>query len=195
VAIIDDITLAGPVDQIAEAFKRAVTLLPDLGLQLSTQKTSLLWPSPSIPPPLSLSSLAANSDITLVQGAVPLLGSIVGLDKHAIRTFLRTKVDHHQEFFEALRCPRLPAQHALLLLRLSAHPRMNFLLRTLPPDLTAAACAAFDTQIRTSAIHILQLTHDHLSQVALDQFRLPLRRGGLGLPSMLSIAPAAFWAL
>ena len=109
-----------------------------------------------------------------------------------MHAFLLAKVNHHQEFFAALRCTLLPAQHALLLLRLSAHPRMNFLLRTLPPDLTTTACIAFDALIRSSAIHILLLSHDLLPQVALDQFCLPLRRGGLGLRSMVSIAPAAF---
>jgi len=143
-------------------------------------------------PPLGVSSFASSFNIHLVQGSLPLLGSVVGLDSSAIHTFLLTKVVHHQEFFEALRSPHLPAQHALLLLRLSAHPRMIFLLRSLPPDLTASACADFDSQIRASAIHILRLSHDRLSQAALDQFCLPLRRGGLGLRSMLSIAPAAF---
>ena len=47
-------------------------------------------------------------------------------------------------FFNALTNEQLPAQHALILLRASGIPRLNYLLRTTPPSVHGDAAEEFD---------------------------------------------------
>src|SRR5690242_794749 len=105
---------------------------------------------------------------------------------------LHKKMDTHNQLFSALRHPQMPTQHALLILRQSALPRLNFLLRTLPPSLTTNACQLFDQLVLGTATHILGLSPDLLTQEALALLRLPLKCGGFGFRSMVSVAPAAY---
>ena len=141
-AIVDDITLIGPADDVAFAFARINSSLPALGLQLSGPKCAALLPTRFIPP--SIAALARDHKVDVLHGAMPLLGSMIGNDTKAISTFAEAKAERHAPFFQALQSPLLHTQHAMLLLRASAIPRMNFLCRTLAPFLIASACTLFD---------------------------------------------------
>ena len=77
-AYIDDIAAVGPLEQVSVFFERLSNLAPSLGLALSLPKSSVLWPSNS-PSPDHIQRWAGKC-IPLVLGAVPLLGSMVGLD-------------------------------------------------------------------------------------------------------------------
>ena len=149
-------------------------------------------PSPQIPTPNSVLSLSTKHNTPVSQGALRLLGSIIGLDNNLIAKFSLEKADSHSQFFQAIQHPRLRTQHALLLLRACALPRMNFLCRTLAPRLTLDACNLFDTLVSRAAVTILKLSEGNLSQVAQHQLSMPLRQGGLGLRQTVIIAPAAF---
>jgi hypothetical protein len=107
VAVVDDITIAGPLDKIQIALQRARDLLPPLGLQLSTSKSSILWPSLQLPTPSALLSFSTLTQIPVVRGALPLLGSMIGLDDLAISTFALDKANSHTPFSLALQHPRL----------------------------------------------------------------------------------------
>jgi len=135
VAIVDDITIVGPPDSVATVLQRAMTLLPPLGLKLSTPKSRLLLPSAD----QHLPQEHPLSTITVLRGAMPLLGSIVGLDRQAITDFALQKVKRHDPFFTALRHPQFKTQHAFLLLRASALPRMNLQNHSSSPSSTSVS--------------------------------------------------------
>ena len=186
--------MTGPLDQVTVAMDRILKLCPDLGLQVSFPKSSIFWPSPHAPPPPLVTSFSSDSGIALRTGALPLLGSCVGLDADLLTAFADEKPPTHQPLFDALQQKGFPVQHALLILRQSALPRMNFLTRTLPPTYTLQACIDFDKRILQTALRLLQIDPVQLSQVASTLLRLPLRSGGLGLRSTASVAPAAYLA-
>ena len=115
---------------------------------------------------------------------------MVGLDGKVVEEFVVAKVNSHQPLLTALLHNAMPTQNSLLLLRLCALPRLNFLCRTISPRLTSSGCTLFDQMITDTFRSKLQLPP--LSPGALTQVRLPLRHGGFGLRSALASAPAAY---
>ena len=180
-AYIGDIAAVGPLEQVSVFFERLNTLAPSLGLALSLPKSSILWPSNS-PAPDHIQRWAAGKCIPLVLGAVPLLGSMVGLDLDLRRQSASERVRSMEPFFRALEHPRFTAQAALLLLRVCA----------LSPRLTLRACASFDQLVLRTATNILRLDLDSLPPDACALLTLPMRHGGFGLRRMEATAPAAF---
>ena len=70
-AYVDDVSAAGPVEQIAVALSRIRSSAPSLGLHISQSKSSLLWPASTCAPPLSLVTLAETVGVPLLQGMAP----------------------------------------------------------------------------------------------------------------------------
>ena len=87
----------------------------------------------------------------------------------------------------------LPVQPAMAILRLSALPKMGYLLRTIKPSITAKAAALFDAKVIETAIAKLRLPQN-LSSGAHLQLTLPIRLGGFGLRSMFRSSYAAYWS-
>src|SRR5688572_11386920 len=67
----------------------------------------------------------------------------------------------------------MPIQIALLLLRLSGLPRLNYLIRSLYPDTVQAATQAFDRLILSTFSDILHMSS--LPDAAREQLHLPIR--------------------
>jgi hypothetical protein len=108
-AYIDDVAVVGPLDQAAIFFERLNALSPDLGLTLSLSKSSVLWASDSQVPHL-VEDWARSHDIPLFRGAVPLLGSMVGLDPVRRRQSASERVRSMEPFFRALLHPLFTIQ-------------------------------------------------------------------------------------
>lgn len=71
-------------------------------------------------------------------------------------------------------------QLAFLILRYCGHTKLNYVARTLPPDIATGLMKGFDQCI----LRALSLkTKIHAPSVAVNQLRLPLRLGGCGLRS------------
>ena len=77
------------------------------------------------------------------------------------------------------------------ILRLSAIPKMGYLLRTLKPPIVAKAAALFDAKFLETATTKLRIPH--LSSGALT-LTLPIRLGGFGLRSIVRTSHAAYWS-
>ena len=99
---------------------------------------------------------------------------------------------------EALRdlptlCPTTtPAvQAALLMLRMCILPKATHLLRSLPPEVLEHVATRFDAEVLSTFQHLMQYTLP-LSTSEQAQTRMPIRHGGIGLPSVSSTAPSAF---
>ena len=125
--------------------------------------------------------------IPLLRGAVPLLGSMVGLDPVLRQESASKRVQSMEPFFQALLHPLFTTQASILLLRVCALPKLNFTCRTLPSKLTLPACAAFDENVLGAAMTALRLNKNSLPAEALSLLTLPLCHGGFGLRSMVAI--------
>ena len=160
-AYIDDIAVVGPLEQVAVFFDRLSASSPDLGLTLSLPKSSILWASDlQVPEPVE--DWANSHSIPLVFGAVPLLGSMVGLDPLLRQQSASDRVKSMEPFFQALLHPLFTTQATFLLLRVCALPKLKFTCRTLPSRLTSTACAAFDKLVLSAATTTLRLDQDSL---------------------------------
>jgi hypothetical protein len=174
------------------------------GLIINSSKCFVLWPRADELPPQDLVDACAARGLQLVMGSAPLLGGRIGdLTDNDTRRWLDGCVCEQKPFADALADPRLHAQSAFLLLRSCLVPRFNYLLRVFPPPVIARAAAAFDRLIygclsqRVGALPPPPVLAagaarpTHLS-VAFSQLRLPVRCGGLGIPSAVQVSPAAF---
>ena len=125
------------------------------------------------------------------QGLI-VLGAPIGSEAYVQRQ-LQTKRDEHDRLLA-----RIPAvedlQAAWLLLRHCACPRANYLLRALPPALTAAYASAHDEAVGCCLATLLGLADGPLPAMPARAARLPLRFGGLGLRGAVADRHAAYWA-
>ena len=178
---------------MAAFFNRLSALSPALGLTISLPKSSILWASDS-PVPEDVEHWAALHRVPIMRGAVPLLGSMVGLNPLLRQQSASDRVKSMEPFFRALLPPLFTTQATFLLLRVCALPKLNFTCRTLPSTLTALACAAFDRLVMGAAMATLRLEEDSLPEEALTLLTLPLRHGGLGSAAWWRLPLPPFWA-
>ena len=115
-AYIDDIAVVGPLDQVAVFFDRLSTLSPALGLTISLPKSSILWASDS-PTPDNVEHWASSHHIPILRGAVPLLGSMVGLNPLLRQQSASDRVKSMEPFFWALLHPLFTTQATSLVAR------------------------------------------------------------------------------
>ena len=102
------------------------------------------------------------------------------------------------------RIPQLASlQISWLLLYFCAVPRMNHLLRTLPPRLVEQLAIEHNNRIWETFCKIFTIPDADAFDANLNrvpytccrrQAKLPMRYGGLGLRDSLRVSPAAYWA-
>jgi Reverse transcriptase (RNA-dependent DNA polymerase) len=194
IAVHDDLTLVGPYQDVMLAFAKLRDIAGAQHMHLRDDKCKVLWQH-NTAVPVVLREFCANSKMTLSTSALEVLGAVITrLDaEHA--KFADGVVKSHESFFHALQHPDMPAQIANTLLRASGIPRLNYLIRTLPPRNIIHALDKFDSMVAETAIVVLDLPFDLPSDhPARVQMRLPIRKGGLGLRSMAQVSHAAYTA-
>ena len=119
------------------------------------------------------------------------LGSPLGHDAF-VAHHLQSKRAEHDRLLQ--RIPHLDdLQAAWLLLQPCTAPRANYLLRILPPHLTAAYATTHDSAIAQCLANLLEL-EGSLTPCTVRAAQLPQRFGGLGLRCASSDRHAAHWA-
>ena len=100
-------------------------------------------------------------------------------------------------YFALLGHNELSAHHALLLLKASLRPRLNYLMRCTPPSLMTNALTYFNDKTN-HCLHTKIMAEGAgnlaASEFASRQLRLPARRGGLGLSDLFASSHSAFLA-
>ena len=196
VAYLDDLQIIGDPKSVLQAYDRLLDSLPHLGLTINPSKSACLWPSVGQEPPPSLSVDLGIRNIPLRTGFMEIMGGPVGFDELAIERWCFEQVRAHDSFFHLLRHPLLSSHHALLLLKSSLRPRLNYVMRCTPPSILAPALAEFDAsclQLMQTKI-APQLLRPTLSEFARQQMSLPAADGGLGLQCLATTSIAAFIA-
>ena len=95
-----------------------------------------------------------------------------------------------------LRNPLLSSHHSFLLAKVSLRPKLNHVMRCVPPSLLSTALNHFDKycdDLLTTKI-APQIRPLSLPAFARSQISLPASYGGLGLPNSLTTSLAAFVA-
>eukprot|EP00455_Lapot_gusevi_P003283 TRINITY_DN1134_c0_g1_i5.p1 TRINITY_DN1134_c0_g1~~TRINITY_DN1134_c0_g1_i5.p1 ORF type:complete len:270 (-),score=35.34 TRINITY_DN1134_c0_g1_i5:1216-1923(-) len=164
------------------------------GLSLNPNKSKMLWPQASLPPH-DVVQLARTRGIQVSRGMMEVLGAVVGLDTDRMIAWAKNTVNSeaHNRLFASLMHDAMPCQISLRLLRTCALPRLNFLMRVLPPLVLAGALRQFDEKVFRVLTTKIGLPHD-LSNFHKWNIYSPIKKGGLGLRSMFFVAPAAFLA-
>ena len=123
------------------------------------------------------------------------LGSPVGT-KEYVEARGEERLTEEQQLLDKL--PELPdTQCAWVILALSAVPRANHLLRTVPPSQVEQYALQHDSELWKACNQLLgtekEAAEDHL-QLSRKLATLPARHGGLGLRSAARTSTAAYWA-
>jgi len=195
-AITDDFAFGGSARECLFVLKALKKLAPSLGLQLVLEKCKLFAPhnDPCAEVTQSLKSL----NVPIVGGPEALVvfaGAPLSLSKEKIISWLQEQVDSHQHLWAILRHPDLPSQAADHLIRTCAQPRLNHLLRMLPPEFTTAGPA--DSFYKSSLHTLLSrkgFDPNHVPDRAFNQISLPVRYNGYGLSDPRLIAPLAYYS-
>jgi hypothetical protein len=138
----DDFYIQGNYKHVFQPFDRYATESKQDGLILRPDKCIVLWAHPGEPPQPLLDDIKKRG-LCLARGAMESLGSIVGLDGPLMSQWLVNQLSSatHNQLFATLLNSSLPVQPAMAILRLSALPKMGYLLRTIKPSITAKAAA------------------------------------------------------
>ncbi len=190
VAVLDDLSLVGEPREVFAAFEKLREKANHNHLPLQVDKCEALWPLAGTE---HFRQLLDRVDIRVVEGGMPLLGTIVGNDHSLMQQWAQERVDSWKAPLRDLKSPVVPAQVALLLARTYSTSKPNFLSRSLPPQHTVKALAAHDREVLATVSQKLNLDFTN-NNAAEAMLRLPLSRGGVGLTPSAAAATHGFIA-
>lgn len=202
VSVQDDLTLIGPAEQVFAAFDRIVAAAPDYHLSLRVEKCAVYVPVSLADEQLMHAEVldGCNTRQLAHSASLESLGVLLGSDDD-VRAHCDKAVAELEERFRALRHPAMSVQDAFLLLRSCALPSLAFLTRTVPPELLRPAAQRFDSLVRDTFLHLMQLQLDRIATSGVataEQLRemisLPLKLGGMGLRPAERVAASAYFA-
>ena len=154
-----------------------------------------------------------TAGLTVVRQGMRVVGVPIGTEEFQ-RDFLQEVVNGEPAELVRVLVPMEDAQVSFHILRLSATSRLSHLLRTVPTSITYKAEGNYDALVKWTLASIIagdeaaaaglptpaEVAHDptvcqnttYLGHDALRQAHLPIREGGLGLTSSISIKGAAY---
>ena len=216
-AICDDIHVAGPDAEVAQAFAFLRDELAKIGLELSygPEKTCCLLPSLEDGDDAESSerrrllgrySSALPSDVVRLGGGMEVLGSFVGADEWVAAAVL-AKVENLSDAksiaYACAELSSLAASRALnardvagSLLRTCVVPKLGYLCRTVRPDLLLSAARSADNIVARTFCAVFHVNHSIFGssataeqRLAAARVRLPTSLAGVGLRSMVTNQP------
>ena len=182
---LDDVAIGGDAACVMEDFLQLEAAAKHLGLEMNRGKCEIFGHSDDT------RSLFASHGINLPETSpaeVILLGAPLSADQH-LDAVLESKRHELQRLSKRLEL--MPSHDCLYLLRnVLTAPRLMYLLRTAPCS-DSPELPKFDALIRESLSTMLNtdLDDDRWTQAS-----LPVRWGGLGIRSVVSLAPSAYLA-
>ena len=205
VAVLDDLTLIGPAEQVMIAYERIKSCAPEYHMELQVQKCQVYLSTDQMADPIEYSQIhQACADRNLrCDARLESLGVMFGTDDD-IREHGMNVVESQAGMLAKLSHPAMPVQIGFQLLRYCALPRLSYMARTTPPDLFASAAAKFDSMLadcftRLSGIDQQSKSPTGESKVTTPnetdlRISLPISMGGTGLRPVVRIHHAAHMA-
>ena len=185
-AIIDDAFIGGTPTAACAAFRQLGDLYKDNGIRLAGSKCKLLWPYAEALPGC-VQGLVDEFKLQVVYDALPILGSVISLAPEAVKSWVSSRVDATKPFFDCFSLPQMSAQLAVKLLRSSGRALLEYVAQTLDPETIRESLDEFDDSVFRTLAGKCGLSAD-MSALSQAIVRLPVREGGLGLPSIRSRA-------
>ena len=192
----DDINLVGTPQQLMAAMSQMQQSLSAISLQPNTSKSHFSYFHDHLTPLTSdvLSTLSANN-IQLHHDWVGVVGAVVGRDDAAICAGMLSTLSasgSYDTFFRRLQLEELSIQSAMLLLRQSMVPAMNYYLRCIAPACIEDEARQFDQRMTEAAFNKLGLDNSERSERTTTLLQRKLRDGGWSLIPAVRTSPAAF---
>jgi len=193
IAYLDDVYIVSAPERARAAYQTVTeTIARRCGVQPNLGKT-VCWNRAGICPP-GIAELGP----TVWRGSGPdatcgirLLGAPLGTPEY-VQAYGEAHVAKADELLQkVLALPQL--QHSWLLTYFCVVPKLNHLLRQVPPEQISRTGAAFELLLGSALQHLLG-TEAVLSPEALTQARLPFREGGLGFRHCQALSPAIYWS-
>ena len=126
IAVADDLNIVGPAEGVFKAFERFERSLVGTGLVLRRDKCAVLWPRVSEPPEIVRTS-ATQLGLQLHRGTMQTLGVLVGVDLDKLHAWFKDLIASYKNYLDLILHPELPAQVAMILLRLSVVPQLGYM--------------------------------------------------------------------
>ena len=187
VAYLDDVTIfAASEDQLQQGISAAEKAFKNLLLELNGKKCVSLHHDNT---PIRVQ--VAGTCVVQNFGPTRILGALCGPGEYST-ILLKTIRAKYEHLFVNLMDVPLQTSKKMMILRSSSTCAMTFIAQTHDETDTADATKFFDDCVEHSAGCILNLSEEEsLLQKTKTLMRLPLKMGGLGLTSAVSVAKAA----
>jgi hypothetical protein len=136
-------------------------------------------------------SFCVEHGITLIYGALPLLGGSIGLSTQSRADISRAKLDQLDgKFFRVVASPSLPDQVCSRFLQASGIPLASYIASTTPPSVNKPILESFDSKIIDAFGKKFNISSDDLSTPGnVIRCSFPNRFGGRGFRSQAEFAP------
>ena len=165
------------------------------GIQPNLGKTVCYSPSGGACPAdvVDLGASVWKSNLPDEERGVRILGCPFGSDNF-VQDFLRTRNADEICFLDKITRMK-NVQHAWLLMYFCLNPKINHLLRQLPPSLSEAAARLHDGNLQRGLKTLLGWSEDEeLPAHVVEQSKFSIASGGFGLRDSVNLRHAAYWA-
>jgi hypothetical protein len=199
-AYLDDITVVAPLSKIGPVYNQMKTFLASINLTINKEKTQLLEPRMLSQHVVSnarqdlmheLSNMMLDYGFDKSVTSAKLLGVRVGGNHQAVKDGLEADVD--QSIFAKLtEYSRTSKQGALLLLRVCMSKMNHYVARNVPKELAQPALFKHDAAVTNTLCGIID--EPFPSVTVYNQFPLPIKNGGMGLPRLVEMSDLAYTA-
>jgi len=189
---VDDLRIVGEPKEVLKAFQHLHVNIADISLSINNAKSSFTWfHQDEHPLSETVSSTLRELGIPIEYEYIKVLGAIVGKDIQLIKRGMQQHIPKATDpFFARLTNSNLSKQSAMILLRHCGVPKINYLLRCIPPAAIAQLAECFDDMIITLAKRIGDT--GPLTPLQRKQLQWPLRKGGFGLTSAKQTSHLAY---
>jgi hypothetical protein len=198
-AYIDDLQIVGSPTEVMKAFHQLQLSIGGSGLTINHKKSSFIYfHHHTHPLDTNITNTLQQLDIPIIKNRVVMLGAVIGKNIHEIQAGVRELIPNLKTdlFFTRLTNPHLGVQTAMILLRYCGIPKMNYLLKVIPPDAIATIAKQFDDQALAITHKLLETEGEAAAHTEekTQQLQAPLRYGGFGITSAAATSHTAYLA-
>lgn len=199
-AFMDDIHLMGAPEEV---MKSAAVLEAEgvkIGLTLRAEKSKFVIYRSSVDLSASVVGWLGRRKVQMFTNdarddaaVAEILGVPVSEDSKAVAKEVKKVVAGQRVFFDSLLHTAMPTMLAMLMLRISGVPRMNYLVRCSPVECVQEGAKEFDQMVMETAVTKLQIPNDEVDAAKI-RLAMPVSPIGGGLRSAAATAPEAYLA-
>jgi hypothetical protein len=193
VAIHDDYTVMGTLEDAITVTNQLQQHLAPLGVRLNRDKTVVYHPAGQMTQQQIQQLLSAglpHADRALLE----VLGAAVSMDDALVSEWAKQQVRGHDEMLALLTHVAMPRQIAMLLLRSCTLPRFGYLQRVMKPEAAREAMEMWQQRMEDKFMQIADISRDEATPNLITSIKMPIKAGGCGMGDATVTSNAAFVA-